>query len=211
MKRFLLLLAFTLFCSASFVQCYKCRSKKLDDQAFSPQELAIVPYNPLEKYVFKDSLNDSMIYSVTGRWSNMIGPVNELSYSDNHCLGDYCYIENNSVGLVNNDQDGGILLELYFVKVYQKLSFNKAFHLRIEYTTDQYRSFDGFYYFNEQNLIANDPIKAFNSILNIGPKTFNSVYTLFLENSRVETVYYNFNRGIVGFKSNDGHLWYLAN
>jgi hypothetical protein len=199
------------------MQCHKCNSEKLEDKKFTPQELAIVPYNIIgEKYVFKDSLNDSMSYSVSWRNSNMDGPDYENFYNyDSHCLGNYCYTENVRGTLVGTEQTELIQFRLFFDTPNAIFTFVKTINLYINYTKTNEWFFGGSFYINDLNLAERDSsegrVIALNSTLDLGPKTFSSVYTLVNDNNNLKTVYYNFSRGIVGFKSNDNHLWYLAN
>ena len=216
MKRNVLLLMLVIFNTLLFVQCNKCDSEQLDDKIFTPQELAIVPYNTGEKYVFKDTLNDSMIYIVKGRWSERIGPCYEnYTNYDAECKGDYCYYINNQGSVGCTEQAGEIQFKLYYFTPYSTFSFIKTIRLSINYTIVQQWIFDGAFYFSDQNLTeknsSDGKIMSFDSTLNLGPKTFNSVYTLVKDNFSLKTVYYNFSQGVVGFKSSDGHLWYLAN
>jgi hypothetical protein len=216
MKRIVLLIMVLALGMLLFVQCKRCKSEQLEDKVFTLQELAIVPYDTGEKYVFKNSSNDSMIYTVTSRNSNMVGPCYEnYANDDAKCKMDYCYIENNQGAIVDTEHAGAIQFKLYYITPYGTFTFLNAIHLRIEFTTDQHRIFEGKYYFDEQNLSEQYPeygeILAFDSTMSLGPKTFNSVYTLFHNYYSLETVYYNFSQGIVGFKSSDDHLWYLAN
>jgi hypothetical protein len=161
-----------------------------------------------------------MIYTLTERYSTMIGPCHQnYTNYDAECKGDYWFIENNKSSLVCEEQGGRILIQLYYHTPYGTFSFIKAIDLIIRYTKDQKWFFDQGYYFKALSLIQHNGhgrIDAFSDTINIGSKTFFSVYTLIQDEDpyglqNLKTVYYNFSQGLVGFKSSDGHLWYLAN
>ena len=53
---------------------------------------------------------------------------------------------------------------------------------------------------------------AFNDSTFVGPNKFYSVYTLKPYNGgSINTAYYNTSKGLLGFKTEEGLLWYLKN
>jgi len=213
MKRFLVLAALMLLCSLTFVQCKRCHDKFIGELDFTPTDLNIVPYNGAVKLIFKDSLGDSIIYQGTGRHSDIINPYHE-TYHDDPCFGDYYTYEQNYTDFYSNGSDGEI--RIYLTR-YFKTAFSspegKSFDLSISYNKSGSYFFNSSFYFDDLKLseFRDNTIMAINDTLQLGPKTFYSVYTLDDGYTNLNIAYYSVSEGLVGFKSNDGHLWYLAN
>ena len=76
--------------------------------------------------------------------------------------------------------------------------------------------FDNLKLYSSSSPSANGSILAFNDSLKVGPNMFYSVYTLKQSNPKggllnLQIVYYNVSDGIIGFKTDQGHLWFLSN
>lgn len=66
MKKILIIIVVSL--TLLNAQCKNdCESKKIGDLNFTQDELNIVPYNGTETLVFRDSLNDSILYNGNSR------------------------------------------------------------------------------------------------------------------------------------------------
>ena len=65
-------------------------------------------------------------------------------------------------------------------------------------------------------LSDHDSVAGYYQSIVIGNKTFEGGYELYCfnyfnsTNERIETIYYSFSKGIVGFKSNQGRTWNLV-
>lgn len=199
-------------------QCHKdCVSEKLGEIRFTQNELNIVPYDGTETLVFKDSINDSIIYIGTGRNSKYTFDVRH-EFPDNYeCPGNYYNTEINYTKFegTNNSK---ILIDLYMDSPFLG-NLKKYIYIRISYNNIDTWYFDGEMIFDATNVQNASPsnacVLAFNDSLIIGSNTFFNVYTLMqiiLPNNlkNLQVIYYTFSNGIVGFKTEEGHLWYLA-
>jgi len=203
--------------SVTFSSCNKCKSKNFGTITFSQTDLNILPYNGAEKLIFKDSLNDSIIFNGKDRSSNF----GNISYEHYHeyCAGDYVNSEINFTQFRIDDNDYGCRISLSIIDPFVSPHL-KDMNLTIIYKKGGEWFFEGSFDFNEQKLtgICYSPnsVEGLVDTLTLGPKVFNNVYTLVQNEDpfgldNLKTVYYSVSKGIVGFKSKDEHLWYLAN
>ena len=219
-----ILVAIVLVFTFAFVQCKKkeCVTENLGEIHFTQNELNIVPYNGTETLIFKDSINDSIIFTGKMRYSDSFN-IWEFP-NDYECLGKYYNTESNYTKFegVNSTK---IYIYLYMGSPFLQ-DFIKKMNIEIFINSDTCY-FYGTLAFNptnifntipaENNLPANAYVLAFNSSLSIGPNIFNNVYTLkqidppHLPSKNLQYVYYTISDGVVGFKTEEGHLWYLEN
>ena len=204
-----------------FYQCQKtCNSKKLGDIRFTQTDLNIVPYNGMENLIFKDSTDDtiSMHPEVSkGRNSIYDDKHYERYYSPEECPPNYYYTEGNYTHFIGTDYHTSIWTDLYFEDPFVT-PLKKVIVIDVAYKDSQEWYFSSTFYFDASLLYDRSPrevnIVAFNDSLTIGPKQFKNVYTLRqnvdpygLKNLKI--VYYSVTSGVVGFKTDEGHIWYL--
>jgi hypothetical protein len=222
MKKYFVFITLVLICSLAFIQCQKkCDSKKLGDIRFTQTDLNIVPYVGTENLIFKDSIGDSISEHpevAAGRISHYDNHYYEHYFSQDQCPPNYYDVEQNYTHFEGEDYNTSIWTDLYFenpfvtpIKKYIVINVAYEDSQRWYFTSNFY--FDSFTLYDRSYSAAN--IVAFNDSIKIGPKLFFKVYTL-RQNvdphglKNLQIVYYSINRGVVGFKTDHGHLWYLA-
>lgn len=223
MKKNILFLAFLAITLSSifFIQCHKgCESKNLGELKFSPTDLAIVPYNGTEHLIFRDSLGDSICYDSTGiRSTQERWPIYETG--DPECPGDNYYCDVNythfNTHLEGNIHQSMIWFDLEFIPFSANMKKNIYFHVFYQKTKTWFFSGD----FNFENLALYNTsqsdaiVFSINDSLMIGPRKFYNVYILEQikkpdKAENLKYLYYTISNGIVGFKTEEGHLWYLS-
>ena len=197
----------------------KCESNDLGTVKFTDEDLKIVPYKGTETLTFKDSLGNSLTYGGGGRLSEFF--INHENPSDYECPGNYFYSENNTLKFIQGSYVNiQIILSMDKGSLFFK-NINKYISFLIEY---QEGSIHWVFYnrvFNFDALKINNSLDTTVHILHkdsllIGPKKFLSVYQLNQKNApsgakNLQYVYYTIKEGIVGFKTEDKHSWYLSN
>jgi len=230
MKKNILFLAFLAIALSSlffFIQCHKgCESKYLGELKFSPTDLAIVPYNGTEHLIFRDSLGDSICYDSTSiRSSQYYYRIND--FSNDKCPGNFYNCELNYTDFVGYNYFTNISTDVHFNPF--STNMKKYIYISICYLKTQKWYFEG--YFNFDNLKLYDitvsdiytsgalapfaSISSFNDSLIVGPRKFYDVYKLKQiikpdKIGNIQFVYYTISNGIVGFKTEEGHMWYLS-
>ncbi len=205
-----------------FISCRdKCDSDYLGEVAFTEEDLKIVPYNGTETLVFTDSLGNTMSFTGQGYYSDYktLHYENPTSYD---CLGNYFYSQFYRIQFNHMLSDYNISFSLSmnggspFFK-----NIKNTIYFWIEYKEDsKYWHFDKGFYFNHNNIYQGidtlDKKILFKDSLIIGSNNIHSVYQL--EQTKdpypslnIQYLYYTIKEGIVGFKTKEGHLWYLKN
>jgi hypothetical protein len=211
MKRFIFLFLFTLTLPFGFVHCDSCRSELLGYKEFTQSDLSIIPYNGSETLIFKDSLNDTMSFSNGKRYSTYTELMHE--HPENYdCLGNYYRCQTNYTSFIQTGGHGSLDFRLFFYDIFHSTD-SKYFSIQLYYAKSDSGSFSGAFLFNQNNILETNPNYGNSPDLTasmvLGPKTFSMVYTFKFDNQKI--IYYSFSKGVVGFKTAKGHLWYLAN
>jgi len=221
MKKTAIQVAIILLFSTSFIQCTKeeCKSDKLGDINFSQADLNIVKYNGTETFMFKDSSGFTIPF-FQGSKGSVYEPVykNHVT-SPSDCPGDYYDIEEYFIQF--KSAAGFITIYLGFSdpfssNIEKKICINVDFMYSQEWSFGSTFVFDNLKLYSSSSPSANGSILAFNDSLKVGPNMFYSVYTLKQSNPKggllnLQIVYYNVSDGIIGFKTDQGHLWFLSN
>jgi hypothetical protein len=223
MKKIIWLLVFVILSCPIFIQCHKneCKSEYLGDVRFTETDLKINPYKGTERLVFKDSIGDSICYDSGVRYSNYNLPIYEYFDLNNPeaCRGDYYELERNYAQFNEVESTGFIKIVLNFDNPF--IYHEKSINLQIDFghNPSWYFNcefdFDSLEIFESARHYPTGSILSYNDSIIIGPITCYSVYVL-MQNSEpvnvenLKTVYYSINNGIVGFKTVQGHLWFLV-
>jgi hypothetical protein len=231
MKRNLRLLVFVTISCLMFIQCHKneCKSEYLGDLRFTETDLKINPYTGKERLVFKDSIGDSLCYNCEGRLSSSNHYIYEHydPESYNGSKGDYYKLEFNQTYFDEPAIYSGITVSIGIGNPF--LETKNYIGINVSYQDTKTWLFECNFYFDSLALFdvppppsyAYDPgghILIFDDSIIVGHHLHYSVYTLVQTNgppmsslSNLKTVYYSIKEGIVGFKTDEGHLWFLAN
>ncbi len=211
MKRKIFLLSVGMILVMVFVQCNKCgKPKNLGTVDFISTDLSIVPYSGTEKIVFKDSVGYSLYFYSGYRKFGEYEKDHIFEYYYGECEPDYYYIRNNVTHFEQANNYG--YLELELLVYYYDNAFHKLFYLQIQYTDSQDWVFDSRFAFNDLSVLMGihaDNV-SFSDSLFVGPNKYYNVYTL-TSNNNIKTAYYNTSQGLLGFKTDEGLLWYLKN
>jgi len=219
MRKKTLLLIMLIVTLITFTQCNKCKSKKLGYIQLSQTDLNIVPYNETETLNFKDSIGNTIQF--LGEYSQtQNNPQYENASSDPDCPGNYYDVEEHSVRFNSALISGHIWLYMIQYPSFSNEDIQKLLFITTEYQDTQYWSFNCFFEFYELKLYnstsSRGSILTFNDSLVVGQNKYYSVYTLNQSTAvtgyaNLKTLYYSINNGIIGFKTDQGHLWYLDN
>lgn len=207
-----------IICTLSFTHCKKCPdAKNLGTIKFDQAELKINPYIGTEKPVFKDSTGDSICYTdySSRNQTNIIW--HEYSYGSKDCTPDYYYIDRDLTSFSGHETNTSMDIEMRISPFESPIK--KIISIHVTYQDSVKWMFSCFFEFAPNQIIAPSPnyygsSVAFSDSLWVGPTKFSSVYTLTQnqepENGKnLKTVYYSTFYGIVGFKTDTGHLWCL--
>tara|TARA_B100000809_G_scaffold127834_1_gene125983 strand:- start:426 stop:1082 length:657 start_codon:yes stop_codon:yes gene_type:complete len=174
----------------------------------SNAELNIVPYLINDTVIFKDSLGNTLIFQVESRQTHL-GRVYKNGGTDSST--DYYDIEALTVSLSDNNMNN-IMLRLSAPLPYycSNQNINKN-HFVVSTHMDGSASFNGYidttdFYFTIQGVSI-----PFHNTLTLINNTYNSVYEFNYSQNGSSITYYNKTEGIVGFKMEDGTIWYLDN
>ena len=204
-----------------FYQCQKkCNSEKLGEIRFTETDHKIVPYDGLENLIFKDSIGDSFTMHPevsTGRIYSYDNKYYEHYFSQEKCPPNYYCVEQNYTHFVGKDYKTSIWTDIYFDNPFAD-SLKKYLVINVALEESQSWYFTSTFFFKSSELFDRSPLESkivdYNDSLKIGPKWFLKVYTLKqiqdpygLKN--LQFVYYSLNDGVVGFKTAEGHLYYL--
>jgi len=221
MKKYFIVTLLAFMCSLALIQCQKkCVSKELGVIRFTQSDLNIVPYAGTENLLFKDSIGDSISEHpevVPGRISDYNNYYDGYCCLEDVCPPDHYVVQGNYTHFEGKDYKTSIEVDLGFEDPFST-PLKKSIGIVVSYEDSQQWYFSG--YFNFDSLKLTNPssgrvsIVTFNDILKIGPKQFFKVYTLKQNEDpqglkNIQIVYYSINSGVVGFKTDQGHLWYF--
>ena len=226
MKKNICILIVISFYVLVFNSCKKqeCNAINEGNISFTQADINFVPYNNSTKtLIFLDSLGNSINYSLSGSASSWWTTYYAGSTIDG-CMGNYVNCQNYGINLKTKDSTGQINISIGFDN--NPFSTNlknptKSIGIIVEYVKSQDWYFAGSFNFDDSKLYNYNPkiwnIFAFDDSLKVGRKEFYSVYILQDFNNfkyrtvTIPLVYYTIKNGVVGFKTNNGHLWYLSN
>ena len=205
--------------------CHKCNQVELPTLKFSTKDREINPYTGNEILSFKEIGDDSLKYQCEGRkYLSTLYQQNDQTYVGNHgCPGDYYWSdEDNTKFTVYGGTTIAIDLRLFFSYYFAVEKVEKTMCLFLNTNDASIQPFTAYVSFEEDTLMNGDSliysqsgrISGYYHHLQLGLNFFDSVYEIrqyIIPNNKdfLEFVYYNFTEGIVGFKSNQGKLWYL--
>jgi hypothetical protein len=203
----------------------KCEKENIGNVTFTSNDLKIEPYTGNETLMFLDSLKDTIIYvpeiglQASGKYDYMSGYTSQNPNDNNQCTGNYYYSEVTGTHFSGKDPSNfGIWFDLRFSGSLFNKNLKKIIDIVVGYKDYNDWFFDQTYYFDGLNLQQptepNNSSLSFKDSLKIGPKKFHSVYILKqiqdpYKLANLQYVYYTIKEGIVGFKTKDGHTWYL--
>jgi hypothetical protein len=214
MKKAVSILVLIIFFISIFNSCKKnCESENLGTFKFTSTDLQIIPYQGTDSLIFSDSLGNSITYNGIGRGSveDYHDQYPNLNNDPNFCIGNYFYTENNDVafGVNGKDYHFGINLSLSMDSGSPfGQNIKKIFGFDISYkdTKDWYFGIT----LNIDGLRLSGNNISYKDSLKIGPNKFFSVYVMTQNNDNLKTVFYTISQGVVGFRTNNGHTWYLS-
>jgi len=195
-----------------FNQCHEkeCDGNKLGDLKFTQTDLNILPYSIIDTIIFRDSIGDSICYYPNG-----------IRHSTTRLVGDECSdyynTELNITRFKGIDEQTYMHLYLDFTWPFATEK-KKTIQIIVHYKDSIEWSFNAIYVFDSLKLYdystESYAILGYCDSLYVGPNMFHSVYTLEQtyipsEHRNLKTLFYSLIEGIVGFKTDDGHLWYL--
>jgi hypothetical protein len=215
----LLLILFLVQCKKEYIQKEdefqeEQEGVKIGEVKLSSGELTIIPYQPNDSIICKDSIGNIEIYYVSKR-----DIVKLRFYKDGgtDISTDYYEVEQLNVAL--NDTNNTISLSLlaqvpsyvsntninknhFGINFYRPTPLQSSFFSNLIDTTD--------FYYNHQGM----SIPYYNSY-SIFSKTYNSVYEMieydYMLSPKLQRIFYNKVQGIVGYRTNSGVTWYLDN
>lgn len=205
--------------------CEKCIQNQVAELMLTDEDLAINPYAKEDTLVFEDSFGDSATMWVDYRQSSVqsiyyYSPEDAKLYH-NGCEGDYYIYEGNSTQVNSDNSNSSIQIVMAFLFNFENPTSGKYIRFSIHFQGLACYSSYGFepetiYSLNFATGSDHDSVAGYYPSIVIGNKTFEGVYELYCfnyfnsTNERIETIYYSFSKGIVGFKSNLGRTWNLG-
>ena len=216
-KRILLSVLLILAVIIALTNC--CSSHMRADLHFTQSDLNINPYKGSEQLVFRSLTGESFNIAIRGRYKNGSDMYGYKDYSDkNKCKGDYYYTERDETGFSNV---GSWLFSI--ILSFDYTLNNQVYDKSIEFMVDLKNGAPASYseaHFNSDTIYdkypSRDSVYIFHKSITLGPKSFENVYELFLYRSLnldgewATTLYYTIKEGIVGFNTDLGNKWYLA-
>jgi len=226
MRKIICILIVITFYVLTFNSCKKqeCNPINEGNISFTQADINFIPYNNNTKtLIFLDSLGNSISYNNYTQWTNW-GTYYAGSTIDG-CMGNYVNCEIYNTALYTKDSSGQIGIGFAFLNNpfnTNLKNLTKNMGISVEYKNSQDWYFAGSFNFDDSHLYVYNPaiskIFAFDDSLKIGKKEFYSVYILQdFQNSddlkivNIPFIYYTIKNGVVGFKTENGHLWYLSN
>jgi hypothetical protein len=208
-----------LFSTLAFIQCNNCEEKYLGVINFTQKELQIVPYESGDMVTFKDDCGDSIQFFGSGVVRHSSTTDKWYEYAKKSCPGNFYHLERNITNLYSGMPYTQMYITLCFGDPFEE-KLEKYLNIQITYEDNNSWSFQGSLRFDSLGLYNNDEsstsiIESYNDSLVIDSNKYFSVYTLIQNNfpsdnnGNLYTVYYSMTSGIAGFKTADGHLWYL--
>jgi hypothetical protein len=218
MKKIIIILTLITLYILIFNSCKKpCESKNLGTVKFTSEDLKIVPYKGTETLTFLDSLGNKLTYKGDDRVRLYNNEHHEFSSSGNdECTGNYFYSEINDTRFKGNDLYFFIWVDLLMDdgNPFNK-NIKKSIEIKVVYEDTKIWIFDGYFNFNAMKLYNHTDTSESNLTLKdslmIGLKKYYSVYVLKQNNTNIKTLFYIIKEGIVGFRTKEGHTWYLNN
>jgi hypothetical protein len=223
MKRNFWLFVIVILSCLTLIQCRKkCNSQLLGEIRLTQTDMKINPYTGTERIIFKDSVGDSLCYGSGFRssYSTYIYDPSYKSDIDGYCSGDYYIIERNAT-YFTEDNYGAISVDITIEDPFKENKKNIIFGVSYKDSQKWYFYCDFIIdsiklYVNPKPVYGSARILSYNDSIIIGPNKYYSVYSLSLYNdtdpqTHIQDVYYSLKNGIVGFKNNEGHLWFLSN
>ena len=215
------LLFFLFFLSAIlFISCQnKCQNSQVADLKFSDEELKINPYTGKERLTYSSSANDNIVFPEGDRYSIEQKYFTDPNSPESACKNNYYYGETNSMYKNDGNSVFNIILIYNYTDFYRS-DLRKRFDLYI-FIRKLNASFNGSFIFGQDTLMRDisnnyDSIVDFQMTKVIGPRTFDKVYELYAHNEGakdtawIPTVFYSIKQGLVGFKTNNGNIYYSS-
>lgn len=189
---------------------------------FNQGDRSITPYTGNETLIFKDTIGDSMVFE-KGAWN--IGFNVEYEYTlheaqeHNNCTGDYITVEKDDLNFYAKEGKAYLHFSISNSYTFDHPESIKYFDITfVPDTLEMY--FSALYKFSNDTLFPypnnHDSIVNFHNQITLGPKTFSNVYELYAIHIPTNVpewynrAYYSTLDGLVGLRTNNGRLLYLA-
>jgi hypothetical protein len=223
MKKIIIILSLGIFYNLIFNSCKeKCESNNLGKVSFTQEDLKIVPYKGSEILSFSDSLGNVLNFNEGKRRSNYNEIIYEYPSSEvDDCKGDYFYPEINYTNFLGEGLNSFILVNLNMDRGNPfNQNINKFIVINVVFSDTRIWNFNcGFNFYTLKifkNIDTTKSMLSYKDSLVIGQKKYFSVYVLKQikdpeTSNNLQYVFYTINNGIVGFKTKEGHAWYLNN
>jgi hypothetical protein len=201
------------------IGCHKCVQNNVADLRFTPEELNINPYSHQDTLVFRNEVQDSIVYLFSSREIHTskyfeIGSEEAKLYH-NDCMGDFYETEQDlTVFRQPLDSVYGMAISLSFLYSFENPTYNKEFYLQI--IGGAYNAGTFIYNFEKDTILksySSQPLK-FYSVIQIGPKIYSNVYEFICDTTQqyqIQKAYYSITEGVIGFEPKDGPIFYLVN
>lgn len=201
-----------------FNSCNKCHTKNKGELKITNADLSILPYAGNEVLVYKDSIGDSICFSPEKYRETLTSKHHYTEWDQGHCEPDYYVTEMNYTSFKGSNSDNKMDFSLYFYDPFDEVE-NKQINIALFYKDTEKWEFYCNYRFSDGRIMENNPnignhLLEFNDTLTVGFRKYDSVYTLIQtvfpsSYKNLKYVYYTTSKGVVGFKTENGHLWSL--
>ena len=222
MKKLILILPFLALGVLIFNSCQKpCNPHDYGKIKLLPSERQICPYKGNEILVFTNTSGDTIVYKGNKWDSTYDGVAGDCrEYYSTMCCGYSFERETLNIYFHENKYQSQMSVQIYNWSQWH--SDPKYFDIAMTYQENLHPW--SYEVISDYNTLALRTYKdttsceiTFNNTLILGNKTFSSVYSIKQYKSaynkhivsKIQYVYYTIKEGIVGFKTKDGHLWYL--
>ncbi|GEM_PF-1372823 len=215
MKNLLFILLSGMVSIFLFTECHRCHGTQQPSLSFSQEDLNINPYSGKEELIYKDSINDSIVFFGTGRATEQAFNYSSDPDGDElmlyHCFGDTYYCDWNHT-YFKTTSNGYIELDLNFSNYFRTGTIEKYLTFTINNGNPLiFYCYDSFCFNNDsifkRSQSTNDSVSAYYVSLHIGNKTFYNVYKLSCQYGNY--LYYSIKDGLVGFISKNKTLFVL--
>ena len=198
-----------------------CDSHMIEDLHFSTNDLTINPYSKNDQLFFRDQTGNTFTITILSRNRNVgqIYPYHD--YSDpNKCKGNYFNSERDETSTTSTGP-WYFTLTLSFDYSFNNPVYDKSITIAVNHpaaynvTSISY----SLAHFNGDTIYGNypsiDTVFIYHNSITLGPKSYYNVYEFISHYSNhndewATNLYYTIKEGIVGFNTNLGKKWYLA-
>ena len=199
----LFILLLTIFLCDS---CNKCKDLFQGNVALTSKAKSIIPYDNQSKLLFIGNLPDSIYYSTDSIYQSLFEVTEEPQNNNSECL-HYYYGENYGGSL--SDSLGRYKIGIGIL--YRGYPPVKTFGISLLFPPeDSLGDFFSFFTLKGDSLPGN-----YYPSYKIGNRVFSFVHELSMDSPKADygddiyKIYYNNEKGLIGFESRKGKVWYL--